>query len=273
MATVPARTNPNNVVKADPADTIFNMLQRSRGQLQSALPAYMSPERMVRVAMTTIRSSRDLLACTPISLTKCLIQCAQLNLEPDPLLGHVYIVPYKQEASVIIGYKGIVILARRSGQIANVQAQVVYEADQFEYEFGSNERLIHRPAFQKNRGGIRYAWAMATSRDGSREFDVMDWWELEAIRLRSPARNRGPWVDDTPQMYRKCPIRRLGKMLPLSPVLQRQLAAEEMLDAGHTVTGLVDYDDPEAPQLTSSENDKLLSRMGDDAPDEPGSDG
>src|SRR5262245_29100413 len=113
---------------------IRQLLEKSKGQIKLALPAHLTPERMIRIAMTSIQKNSDLLNCTPQSLIGCVIQSAQLGLEPDSVLGHAYLVPFKTTCTFIIGYKGLQRLARQSGEISKIWSKVVYANDYFDYE-------------------------------------------------------------------------------------------------------------------------------------------
>lgn len=233
----------------DPAGNVHKMLLRMKEQIGAALPRHMTADRMIRVALTAIRSNPDLLECTEVSLAKCVVQASQLGLEPDPILGQCYLVPFNnkikgkggkgdtwaKECTLIIGYKGIISLARRSGELQSLSAHVVFEHDFFEYEFGLNERLSHRPADIQDRGGVTHAYAVATFKDGGKQFEVLNYWELEELRKRSKGKDNGPWVSDPIAMYRKCPVRQLGKFLPLCPELATQFAREEAREAGADV--------------------------------------
>jgi len=274
MATAPARQQGGNGL-AKPAEavkTIQDLLARSRSQIQAALPKHLDADRLTRIALTTIRQTPKLLECDPLSLVKCILQAAAIGLEPDPILGRAYLVPYGRECTLIIGYKGFIDLARRSGEIQSIEAHVVYEADEWRFSYGLEPELYHRPADVTNRGKVVAAWALARFKDGGYQFEVMSLAELEAVRKSSRAGNNGPWVSHTAEMYRKTVLRRLSKLLPLSPTVAREIAREEAAEAGVSLPD-------EAPELLSieappsSENDKLLSRMGDDAPDAPRSDG
>lgn len=230
----------------DAATTVLNLLERSKKQIEAAIPRHMSADRLMRVALTTMRTTPKLLECSSISLLKATLQCAALGLEPDPFLGLAYIIPFGTEATVIVGYKGIVHLARNSGQIQSVEAHCVYEADKFEFHYGVKSNIVHVPAFEKDRGSITHAWAVAHFKDGGYQMEVMDIYELEAIRNQSKKPDTGPWRDHRPEMYKKTVIRRMGKLLPLSPVLQRQLATEEAIDLGYaTVAETSDVSVPE----------------------------
>lgn len=276
-----ATTQKSTELSTRPVDvqfrTIRDLLVKSKAELAMALPKTLTPERLTRISLSTLRQSPKLLECSRDSLLKCIFQCAALGLEPDPLLGYAYLVPYKGEATVIIGYKGLVMLARRSGQILSLEAHVVYEADQFEYSFGLEPKLIHVPANQEDRGPITHAWGMARFKDGGHQCDVMNLWELEAIRKRSMKPNDGPWKDHRPEMYRKTIIRRMSKMLPLTPETQRHLDAEELMEAGvmsvNAALAETDVDDDtpiDAPSTTLAE--RIIKNTGKPGSAKPGKD-
>lgn len=105
--------------------TIRGLLEKSRKQLEMAIPKHMTVDRLLRVAMTSIQRTPKLLDCTPQSLLACVMTCAQLGLEPDQFLGQAYLVPFKDTeknitvCTLIPGYRGYIALARRSGEVAN----------------------------------------------------------------------------------------------------------------------------------------------------------
>lgn len=267
MATAPARNQPP--ARQDPVKTVQDLLLRSQSQIQMALPKHLNAERLTRVALTTIRQTPNLLNCDPLSLVKCVMQAAALGLEPDPLLGRAYLVPYGRECQLIIGYKGLIDLARRSGEIQSVEAHCVYENDQWEYSYGLKPVLFHKPTTSDNRGNMVAAWALAIFKGGGHQFEVMSKADIDRIRKGSKAGNSGPWVSHYDEMARKTVLRRLAKLLPLSPALASHLVREEQMDAG-VVMPPETYGDDETPMLEapSSESEKLLSRMG-EKPAEP----
>ncbi len=194
----------------------------------------MDSERFTRVALTVVRQSADLQRCRPESLLGALMTSAQLGLEPGPL-GEAYLVPYGDQVTFIPGYRGLIKLAWNSGQLKNISARVVHEEDEFEYSYGLHPDLIHKPA-RGDRGGITDVYAAATLLDGGAEFEVMDVGAVEAIRGRSRAGKKGPWVTDWEAMARKTAVRQLAKWLPMATVMNRAIAAEGSvrteLDAG-----------------------------------------
>ena len=138
---------------ASPAQTIAAYLKKMGPEIEKALPKHMDADRMARIALTTIRTNPQLLECTVPSLMGAVMQAAQLGLEPG-LIGHCYFVPFwnnkkkQREVQFIIGYKGMIDLARRSGHIESIYAHCVYENDEFEYELGLHPKLVHKPALK-----------------------------------------------------------------------------------------------------------------------------
>ncbi|MED0673166.1 recombination protein RecT [Aneurinibacillus aneurinilyticus] len=210
-----------------PEQTVAAYLKKMEPEFAKALPAHMTAERLARVALTTIRTTPKLLECTIPSLMGAVVQAAQLGLEPG-LIGHCYIIPYGKEAQFIIGYKGMIDLARRSGQIQNIYAHAVYEADHFEYELGLHPKLEHKPASGR-RGAMTYVYAVAHFKDGGYQFEVMDMEEIERRRQRSKASRNGPWVTDFEEMAKKTVIRHMWKYLPISIEIQQQAAQDEIV--------------------------------------------
>jgi recombination protein RecT len=156
-------------------------------QIALALPSHITAERIARVALTEVRRNPKLAQCDPVSFLGALMQSAQLGLELGNNLGHAYLVPFFNkragyyEAQLIPGYRGLIDLARRSGQIVSISARVVYENDDFEYRYGLDEELWHKPA-RTNRGEMIYAYAVAKLKDGGSQFEVMSREEIDEIK-------------------------------------------------------------------------------------------
>ena len=213
-----ARVGSNGAMKArDAATEVRDMLARMRGDILSALPtsAKLTPERLARIAVTTLRTTPALMGCTVPSLLGAMVQCAQLGLEPDPRLGLAYLVPYGKECQLIIGYRGLMQLARRSGEVVSIEAHVVHEFDRFECVYGTDAHIRHEPVIIGDRGEMVAVYAVAKLRDGSAMWDVMSRADVDAIRARSRGKG-GPWSTDYAEMARKTVVRRLAKYLPLS---------------------------------------------------------
>lgn len=223
--------------RAEALTTIRDLVSQSQDEFRRALPRHLDPDRFLRIALTAIRQTPKLLDCTPQSLVAALMQSAQLGLEPDGILGHAYLIPYRDnkkgttEAQFQVGYKGLISLARRSGEVQSFQAQVVYENDKFDFAFGIDERLEHIPA-GGDRGEMVAAYAIVKFKDGGHAFDVMFREDIEKVKRSSKAADSGPWKTHEPEMWRKTVAKRLCKYLPLSVELQRAASLDEHNDLG-----------------------------------------
>lgn len=225
--------------QTNPAKTVNDLLQKHQDQIKAALPKEMSAERLSRIAMTEIRSNPKLLECDSRSLFGAVIQAAQLGLEPG-VMGQAYLIPFKSkgqmEVQFIPGYKGLLELARRSGQVRKLETGIVRENDEFEVEYGTSEKLHHAPKLG-DRGPIIAVYAIAKLRvedagEPESQFEVMSVDEIEEVRASSKSGNSGPWVDWWEQMARKTVAKRLIKWVPSSVEAQTAVAYDERADAG-----------------------------------------
>jgi recombination protein RecT len=219
--------------------SVGRMLKGNAEQLAAALPKHLTPDRMIRVTLSSLRKNPDLLDCDRGSLLAAIIASAQLGLEIDSGLGHAYIVPFKKEATLIVGYKGLLDLVWRTGIVERIWAREVYAEEPFSFEMGLHEDLSHTPSLEKDRGEIVAAYAVAVIKGGGRQFEVMTRHEIDAImaKARGSSRSDSPWRTHYHMMARKTVIRRLCKMLPMSVEkpsqdLQRAIQIDEQADAG-----------------------------------------
>jgi len=196
--------------------SVAKLLQSQKTQIEAALPRHLSSERMTRIALTELRKNPELQFCDPLSFLGAIIQCSQLGLEPGSALGHAYLIPFndrksgRKQVQLIIGYRGLIDLARRSGQIRSISARPVYENDQFEVSYGLRENIIHVPA-NGERGELTHVYAVAHLKDGGVQFELMSRHEIEKISKNSPI-----WKSHFDEMAKKTVIRRLFKYLPVS---------------------------------------------------------
>jgi recombination protein RecT len=158
--------------------------------------------------------------------------CAQLGLEPG-VTGEAYLLPFRNtkkncyEVQLIIGYQGMAKLFWQSPQAKSIDAQAVYEHDAFDYQYGLEPVLKHRPLLTGDRGAPVAYYAVATMANGGAAFCVMSRTDIEKIRQRSRAKDDGPWRTDYDAMARKTCVRQLFKLLPKSTELAQALAADE----------------------------------------------
>lgn len=222
---------------------VHAFFESNKASLAALLPKHMTPERFLRVAMNALRTTPKLMDCTVESLMGATMFCAQIGLEPNTPMGHVYLIPFGNkkkgtvEVQVIIGYKGLVELARRSGEMVTIAAQPVYANDDFEFDYMNPEQSRHKPA-HGDRGAFVGAWAMARFKDGGMAFDYMPKADIDKIRdgsqgyrqAKQSGRTDSPWIAHYDQMARKTVVRRLSKMLPLSIEMAAAVALDERDD-------------------------------------------
>lgn len=218
---------------------IAEMLKTAWPRIQKVMPKHMSSERMYQIALSAINTTPKLAECSPATILSCVMKCSALGLEPSAVdgLGRAYILPYRSkqgmQAQLILGYRGMIALARRSGEIKDISARAVYKGDEFEYSFGLDEKLNHRPAAREHEQGEKptHVYMVAHFKDGGHYMDVMTAQEVEAVRKRSKAANNGPWVTDYEAMAKKTVIRRAFPYLPVS-VEAMNAAASDDTDGG-----------------------------------------
>lgn len=215
-----------------------------QSQMAMALPKTMTAERLTRIVMTECRKVPALLNCAPESFFGAVLQCAQLGLEPGNALGHCYLLPFgngkakdgRPNCQLIIGYRGMIDLARRSGQILSINAYCVHQSDDFSYELGLHPDIHHAPASVADRGPVSFVYAVAQLKGGGVQFEVMSRAEIEEVRKTSKAGQSGPWSSHWEEMAKKTVIRRLFKYLPVSIEAVRAVEADEKADRGEVVT-------------------------------------
>ena len=195
--------------------TIFDVIQAGAKQFATALPKHINSDRFVRIAITTIRQNPKLAQCNQESLLGALMVSAQLGLEPG-VLGQCYLIPYGRECQFQIGYKGMIELLRRSGQLKDIYAYSVYENDEFEMTYGLDRDLKHKPNLQ-NKGNFIGCYCVAVLKDDARAFEYMTKEEIEAHGKKfSKTYGNGPWKSDFESMAHKTVVKKMLKWLPLS---------------------------------------------------------
>ena len=228
-----------------PKEQIAYLLDQRKGEIAKMLPKHLHADRLLKVAQIAATTTPALLKCDVASLVSAIGQCAQMGLEPNTVLGHAYLVPFNTKrkdangaerwvnsVQVIVGYKGLIDLARRSGQIVSIAAHEVCENDEFECSYGLVEVLRHKPAMN-NRGAVVAFYAVAHLKDGGHAFEVMSVEQVEEIMRATQSKGKyGPWKDHFVEMGRKTAIRRLAKYLPLSIEFQTAAELDSMAAAG-----------------------------------------
>lgn len=243
--TVTELKNRQSLASMKPKEQVAYLLKSKHGELVKMLPKHLGAERLLKVAQIAATTTPALAKCDVASLVGAIGQCAQMGLEPNTVLGHAYLVPFNTKrkdtngnekwvnsVQVIIGYKGLIDLARRSGQIISIAAHEVCEHDEFELVYGLEEKLAHSPAMGE-RGSIIGFYAVAKLKDGGHAFEFMSLHQVHEIMSATQSKGKyGPWKDHFPEMGRKTVIRRLAKFLPLSIEFQTAVALDELATVG-----------------------------------------
>lgn len=207
---------------AETPTSLQGYLKMYKKEFEKALPKMITPERFTRMAMTALTADAKLRECTPPSFIGACLTAAQLGLEPNTPLGQAYLIPYKNyknngqlECQFQIGYKGLLDLAYRSGIFQTVMAQVVYENDDFTYEYGLEPKLCHKPA-ARDRGNMTHVYAVYKLNNGGYAFEVMSVEDVrDFAKEKSKSYDKGPWQTDFEMMAKKTVLKRLLKYAPL----------------------------------------------------------
>lgn len=221
------------VKKENKSKTIFDVIQAGAKQFATALPKHVNSERFVRIAITTIRQNPKLAKCSQESLLGALMVSAQLGLEPGTL-GQCYLIPFENkkagtvECQFQIGYKGLIELLRRSGQLSDIYSYTVYENDDFNIEYGLSRTLTHKPNFDE-RGEIKGFYAVAILKDGAKAFEYMTRDEVvkHEEKYRKGSYKNDVWNKNFEEMSQKTVVKKLLKWLPVSVEFLEMAAKDE----------------------------------------------
>lgn len=241
------------------APTFQDMLSKQlTGQfkaIQSLVPSHVTPERLCRVGLNAVSRNPKLMECDQSTIIGAIVNCASLGLEPN-LLGHAYLVPFwnstnrRFEAQFQLGYKGLIDLVRRSGEVAVITAREVYEGDEFDYSYGLDEMLIHKPCGEDDEDKITHFYAMYKLKTGEKGFVVMTRKQVEKHRdkftkSKSPKTKEvfGPWKDHFVSMALKTCITKMAKYMPVSIEQQETRQMMEAIQVDNTVLEVKDNTD------------------------------
>ena len=211
--------------------TMQSFIKSMEGQIAKALPSVLTPERFTRMVLTALSVNPKLASCTPESFLGAMMTAAQLGVEPNTALGQAYLIPFRNkgvmECQFQMGYKGLIDLAYRSGEVSVIQAHVVYENDEFTYELGLDPKLRHVPA-KNNRGNAIFYYAMFKTKDGGYGFEVMSVEDAtDHAKKYSKSFYSGPWQTNFDEMAKKTVLKRVLKYAPLKSDFTKQLAQDE----------------------------------------------
>lgn len=230
-----AKANNTAVTENKQPKNMKDWIMAMKPQIEAALPSVITTERFTRMALTAVSSNPKLANCTPKSFMGALMNAAQLGLEPNTPLGQAYLIPYKikgvDEVQFQIGYKGMIDLAHRSGEFKNIEARVVCENDEFEYEYGLEPKLVHKPAM-KDRGKPIYYYAVFTLVNGGFGFEVMSKEEINMHKNKysqAAGSKYSPWSTNFDDMAKKTVLKRVLKYAPIRTEFARKINNDETI--------------------------------------------
>lgn len=255
MGTIATQAQETKLATANPASDFRTLLTRAWPRIKAVLPSHVSPERLYQMWVSTINQTPKLAECTPYSLLSCIMKCSALGMEPSAVdgLGRAYILPFfnkksgRMEATFILGYKGIIDLARRSGQIASIETGAIYNGENVRYWIDDDgKHLEHEPSLDgaHDLRDFRGAYCRVAFTNGGKMVEYMSRAEIEAIKKRSKSANYGPWVTDYEAMARKTVLRRAAPYMPMSVEAHEAIerADETTPDYGALFTPIVEPD-------------------------------
>lgn len=205
---------------------IQDLIKVMEPEIKKALPSVITPERFTRMVLSALSTNPKLGGCTPASFLGAMMTAAQLGVEPNTPLGQAYLIPFNNhgtdEVQFQLGYKGLIDLAYRSGQVSTIQAHAVRENDHFEYQLGLDPKLEHVPA-TKDRGEATHYYAVVRMKDGGFCFAVMSKADVEAHAKKYSKAYSGfsPWKTAFDEMAKKTVLKKALKYAPLKSDFQR----------------------------------------------------
>ena len=237
--------------------------QRFSEQVKKALPKTMNTESFIRSAITEFRLNPTLQQASIASVCGYFLQVAALGLKPATVLGHCYAVPFRNnktgeiEAQFILGYRGMLALARRSGEVSSVECNIVHEKDEFKWTWEGDGLVRYlKETNDPDPGPMIAVYCIVRFRDGGYQGIKMSKAKVDSVRRRSKASGNGPWVTDYEEMAKKTCFRNLFKWLPIN------IDTQELIEKDNTVVrwdGEKDDDDLEITFVNENANDGVVT--------------
>ena len=228
-----------SVTKSSKPMQMKDYIKSYEKEIAKALPSVITPERFARMATTAVTQNPNLATCTPQSFIGAMLTAAQLGLEPNTPLGQAYLIPYGSSCSFQLGYRGLIELAHRSGDIKSIEAHVVYANDEFDFEFGLEPKLKHKPA-KMDRGDATWVYAVYHTKDEGYGFEVMSVEDINRHRAKYSKAKNSPWDTAWDEMAKKTVIKRVLKYAPLKTEFARAVAADETTTTAVIENGDID---------------------------------
>ncbi|HYL22456.1 MAG TPA: recombinase RecT [Gemmatimonadales bacterium] len=266
--TTTTKESPGTAVAKKAPLTLKQMIDAAEAEIQAVLPAHMDAKKVVRAARLAIAQTPALEKCDPKTVLFSLMAAARLGLEINSPLGECWLIPYGTECTLQIGYRGYQGLARRGGDISHIEARVVYEGDEFDYQLGTDPKIVHKPKGENGAESLTHAYAIAFPKGGGAPiFDVLTKEDIERARKSSRMADGPAWKNHTGEMWRKTAVRRLAKYLPLSPEMAAAIEMDLRGETGEVQSPTPLIDSPASLNATVAERtqaqlDELRNKLG-----------
>jgi recombination protein RecT len=224
----------NQIAKREPDLRALIQQPSTLARLGQALPKHLTAENFAAIVLTVVSKTPDLAKCTPASFMSSVVQAAELGLSLQNGLGLAYLIPFHNSktqetiCNFIPGYRGLIELAHRTGNVRKLEATLVYDGDEFAVKRGLAPDIHHIPCGEDREVAITHVYAFVIFKDGTSQFEVMTRKQVDAIRDRG--RRNPVWNSDYGEMTRKTAIRRLCKHIPLSPEMAKAMAIDAETD-------------------------------------------
>ena len=219
-------------------ESVGQWVGANMGQLQRIVPEGRKAQLIVQSVMMAIRKNDKLAESDPASIIWSAIEAAHVGFPVNTNQQLAFLVPYKGECTFQLGWRGLADLAMQSPAIKSVYTRPVYESDQYEVLYGTDDRIVHVPGNndRTNDDQIIAVYAVIKYTNGGHDFEPMTRAQVEKIRKSSPGQNSPAWRDHWGEMARKCAMKRLLKRVPTHPVLDDAIDRDHRRQQGERVT-------------------------------------
>jgi recombination protein RecT len=228
MATATRGSNEVQPARGD----FLAMLERSRGEIGKLLADPRKVDRVVRIVRTAYLTKPEVRRCTGESIIMAVLKACELDLEPDGAMHDGYLIAYKDQCQFQPSYRGLVKLARRSGEYRVIDARPVHSRDTFDVQFDPHPKLRHIPCLAEDRGTVTHAYAYATLNNGAEVLRVVNRAEIEAARRQSKAPNSLMWTQFYEEAAMKTVLKKFTKAQPCSVEMARAIEIDDEIEGG-----------------------------------------
>ncbi|MGL6339020.1 MAG: recombinase RecT, partial [Waterburya sp.] len=252
-------------IKRGLVERVKDTVEKRKSEMMTLIPKHLDREAFLRT-IYTLSAKKEFQDCCLKSFVTSFVGACQLGLLPNNPLGQAYILPFKNksgglEAQLIIGYRGMIDLARRSNEIETIDARCVYDGDEFDVTLGLEPNITHKPNFKSKQDddSIIFAYAVATLKGGGKQFEILTSADIAKARMSSKTADKSysPWATHFSEMCRKTAIRKLFKYLPVSIEALRGSRLDEIAESNDNTQTFSDDD------IYDAETQTFINNIGD----------